>query len=180
MLGVVLLALLLPAAAEPRCSEGAQNLTLRNGVQLPAAGFGTAGLGGAVVAALRLAGMRYIVAPYEADPQLRMLDKMNIVDYVLTVDSDLVALGVRRTLVMSKFADGQARLYSHDAIFHPEDPHEPGSLLATFAEAGPEALLFFALCAGCDYSKFAGVAAGKAESREKSGATRRMHLLLRC
>ena len=35
----------------------------------------------AVISALRRDGQRYMVAPYEADPQLRYLDKKGIVDY---------------------------------------------------------------------------------------------------
>ena len=121
---------------------------------------------GAVIAALRDEGARYIYAPYEADPQLRYLDKCGFVDYVLTVDSDLIALGTRRTLISTNFGSGAARLYLHDDIFHPAHNHNPEAepLLAAFQRGGPTAMLDYAMGAGCDYCKFTGVGPGRAEA----------------
>ena len=100
---------------------------------------------------------------WTADPQLRYLDKCGYVDYVLTVDSDLIALGARRTLIMKDYGSGAARLYTHDAIFNPVVDHDPEEepLLAAFQRGGPTAMLDYAMGAGCDYCKFTNVAGSK-------------------
>ena len=41
-------------------------------------------------------GVECIVAPYEADAQLAFLEKVSIVDLVITEDSDLLAFGCKR------------------------------------------------------------------------------------
>lgn len=42
--------------------------------------------------------MQYIVAPYEADPQLSYLEKHGLVDGIITEDSDLLVFGCRNVL----------------------------------------------------------------------------------
>jgi exonuclease-1 len=42
--------------------------------------------------------VRYIVAPYEADAQLAYLERIGIVDAILTEDSDLLVFGCRNVL----------------------------------------------------------------------------------
>ena len=44
----------------------------------------------------RSMGVECIVAPYEADAQLAFLEKVSIVDLVITEDSDLLAFGCKR------------------------------------------------------------------------------------
>ena len=44
----------------------------------------------------RNAGVECIVAPYEADSQLAYLSKEQIVDLVITEDSDLLVFGCRK------------------------------------------------------------------------------------
>ena len=114
----------------------------------------------AVLSALRTDGQRYMVAPYEADPQLRLLDKLQIIDYVLSVDSDMIVLGVRRALLKYKHRAGTAVLFEQEAIFSPEEEREDDSLLSACQSAGPEALRLFSIVAGCDYFKLPGIGPG--------------------
>lgn len=41
-------------------------------------------------------GVECIVAPYEADAQLAFLERVSLVDLVITEDSDLLAFGCKR------------------------------------------------------------------------------------
>ena len=43
-------------------------------------------------------GVEYLVAPYETDAQLAYLSKKNLIDYVITEDSDLIAYGVQNLI----------------------------------------------------------------------------------
>ncbi len=49
-----------------------------------------------VIKVLKLIGVEYYVAPYEADAQLAYLWFQKIVDVVFTEDSDLLAFGVQK------------------------------------------------------------------------------------
>ncbi|GAA6024160.1 hypothetical protein JCM11491_001019 [Sporobolomyces phaffii] len=51
-----------------------------------------------LIKALRQEGIQYVVAPYEADPQLAYLEKEGIVDGIITEDSDLLVFGCRNVL----------------------------------------------------------------------------------
>jgi len=51
-----------------------------------------------VILALRTAGVKYVVAPYEADAQLRYLEMKGEVDAIITEDSDLLVYGARNVL----------------------------------------------------------------------------------
>ncbi|GAA6064700.1 hypothetical protein JCM10212_000117 [Sporobolomyces blumeae] len=62
-----------------------------------------------LIKALRQEGVRYVVAPYEADPQLAYLEKRGLVDGIITEDSDLLVFGCR--LVLFKL-DGEGRCVS--------------------------------------------------------------------
>ncbi|CAE8633763.1 unnamed protein product [Polarella glacialis] len=61
-----------------------------------------------VVQELNATGARFIVAPYEADAQMVYLSLHGHVDFCITEDSDLLALGCERVLYKMK-ADGQGR-----------------------------------------------------------------------
>lgn len=43
-------------------------------------------------------GIPYVVAPYEADPQLYYMEKTHIIDLVYTIDTDLIAYGCKRVI----------------------------------------------------------------------------------
>ncbi|KAK1225102.1 hypothetical protein PQX77_011971 [Marasmius sp. AFHP31] len=51
-----------------------------------------------LIKALRAEGVKYIVAPYEADAQLAFLEKQRIVSAILTEDSDLLVFGCKNVL----------------------------------------------------------------------------------
>ncbi|EJD41011.1 PIN domain-like protein [Auricularia subglabra TFB-10046 SS5] len=55
---------------------------------------------------LRAAGILYLVAPYEPDPQLVFLDRVGLVDAVYSENSDLVVFGVQK--VVCKLQDNGA------------------------------------------------------------------------
>ncbi|RKO99948.1 hypothetical protein CXG81DRAFT_1335, partial [Caulochytrium protostelioides] len=52
-----------------------------------------------VIVELERRGIRFLVAPYEADAQLAYLDQIGAVDAVLTEDSDLVVFGARHVIL---------------------------------------------------------------------------------
>ena len=49
--------------------------------------------------ALRAENVDYIVAPYEADAQLCMLEREGIVDGIITEDSDLLVFGCKQVSI---------------------------------------------------------------------------------
>ncbi|GAA5992168.1 hypothetical protein JCM5350_002559 [Sporobolomyces pararoseus] len=51
-----------------------------------------------LIKALRQEGIQYVVAPYEADPQLAYLEKKGLVDGIITEDSDLLVFGCKNVL----------------------------------------------------------------------------------
>lgn len=53
----------------------------------------------AVINALEAAGVDYVVAPYEADAQLAYLEKIGVVDGIVTEDSDLLVFGCKRVCI---------------------------------------------------------------------------------
>ena len=53
---------------------------------------------------LKQRGIKFIVAPYEADAQLAYLSRTGIVDFIITEDSDLLAFGAKKILYKLDFA----------------------------------------------------------------------------
>ncbi len=53
---------------------------------------------------LKKKNIEFIVAPYEADAQLAYLNRMNIADFIITEDSDLMAFGAKRMLYKLDFS----------------------------------------------------------------------------
>ena len=51
-----------------------------------------------VIEELRSMNVRYVVAPYEADAQLVYLERINIIDAILSEDSDMLVFGAKRLL----------------------------------------------------------------------------------
>lgn len=56
-----------------------------------------------VILALRQAGIKYMVAPYESDAQLALLSKEGLVDVVISEDSDLLVYGTIRPIASFPF-----------------------------------------------------------------------------
>lgn len=58
------------------------------------------------ILALKREGVRFVVAPYEADAQLAYLEKRGMIQAIVTEDSDLLVFGCRTLLLkMSQFGD---------------------------------------------------------------------------
>jgi exonuclease-1 len=88
-------------------------------------------------------GIEYIVAPYEADAQLAYLSLHNIVDVIITEDSDLLAFGARRVLYKLDFQSMRGQEITQDGL---RDNREPSLQMFTHS-------MFLTMCilAGCDY-----------------------------
>ena len=67
--------------------------------------------------AMRAAGFRFFVAPYEADAQLAQLARAGHVSVVVTEDSDLLAFGCPRVLYKMQ-PDGSGQLISRERMEH--------------------------------------------------------------
>lgn len=90
-------------------------------------------------------GVKYVVAPYEADPQMVYLEKIGLVDGILSEDSDLLIFGCN-TLV-TKLNDFGECIEICRKNFD-KVKKVPG--LASFTE---EQLRIVAMLSGCDYTK---------------------------
>lgn len=90
-------------------------------------------------------GIKYIVAPYEADPQMVYMEKEGLVDGILSEDSDLLIFGCNRLITKLK-ADGTCievcRQNFHKAKQVP--------YISTLSE---EQLRLVVMLSGCDYTK---------------------------
>ena len=90
---------------------------------------------------LRSSGVGVIVAPYEADAQLGYLSRKNLVDVVISEDSDLVVFGCKRVLYKLDFKTERGKELVLDEIFS----------TSTFSRLSRESFLVTAILAGCDY-----------------------------
>ena len=86
----------------------------------------------------------YIVAPYEADAELAYLSRMNLVDIVISDDSDLIAYGCSKILFKLN-SSGNGLEFSRQDLFLSDS-----SPLHKFTE---EMTLSFCILLGCDYLK---------------------------
>ena len=82
-----------------------------------------------------------IVAPYEADAQLGYLSRNNLVDVVISEDSDLIVYGCRRVLYKLDFKTEQGREMNLESVFN-------SCLLSRLSG---ETFLLSCVLAGCDY-----------------------------
>lgn len=90
-------------------------------------------------------GVKYVVAPYEADPQMVYLEKIGLVDGILSEDSDLLVFGCQRLITKLKDTGACIEINRHD--FH-KVRSVPG--LGLFTQ---EQLRVVAMLSGCDYTK---------------------------
>ncbi|KAK6205445.1 exonuclease [Scheffersomyces amazonensis] len=89
--------------------------------------------------------IKYIVAPYEADPQMVYLEKIGLVDGILSEDSDLLVFGCNRLITKLK-DDG-------DCVEIHRDNFNKVSSIPHLAKYTPEQLRLVAMLSGCDYTK---------------------------
>lgn len=89
--------------------------------------------------------VRYVVAPYEADPQMVYLEKIGLVHGILSEDSDLLVFGCKR--LITKLNDFGECIEINRANFCKvkKIPH--------FSKYTSEQLRLVAMLSGCDYTK---------------------------
>ncbi|GAA6007840.1 hypothetical protein JCM10207_004895 [Rhodosporidiobolus poonsookiae] len=95
-----------------------------------------------LIKALRQEGVQYVVAPYEADPQLCYLEKAGIVDAIVTEDSDLLVFGCRNVLFKLD-GEGNCVSISRDDFSQCREYNLTGWSDAEFRH--------MAILSGCDY-----------------------------
>ncbi|GAA6027562.1 hypothetical protein JCM8097_007924 [Rhodosporidiobolus ruineniae] len=95
-----------------------------------------------LIKALQREGVEYVVAPYEADPQLCYLEKEGIVDGIVTEDSDLLVFGCRNVLFKMD-GEGNCVSISRDDFSKCREYNLAGWSDAQFRQ--------MAILSGCDY-----------------------------
>ena len=60
-----------------------------------------------LILTLRSEGIDYLVAPYEADAQMAYLNKMGLVDAIITEDSDLILFGCQKVTKTGRVKSGR-------------------------------------------------------------------------
>lgn len=86
--------------------------------------------------------VKYIVAPYEADPQMVYLEKIGEVDGILSEDSDLLIFGCTRLITKLNDYGECVEINRNDFI-----------RVKSIASFTPEQLRIVAMLSGCDYTK---------------------------
>ena len=94
--------------------------------------------------------IEYIVAPYEADIQLAYLSKINYVDFIITEDSDLIALGSKSILYKLDKDDDECGYEINYNNVKKCDYFD-------FTLFNEDKFLSFCILCGCDYFKINGV-----------------------
>lgn len=87
--------------------------------------------------------VKYVVAPYEADPQMVYLEKIGLVDGILSEDSDLLVFGCRK--LITKLNDYGECVEIDRANLH--------KLKTEYHRFTPEQWRSLAILSGCDYTK---------------------------
>lgn len=101
-----------------------------------------------LIKCLRRSQIAFLVAPYEADSQLAFLSKKELIDLIITEDSDLVAYGARAVLYRSvaQIGNGKPRgvLLQYETL---------GSVsgILDFSDFSPVMMAVLFVCLGCDY-----------------------------
>jgi len=87
----------------------------------------------------------YLVAPYEADSQLAFLSQQNLVDLVVTEDSDLIAYGAKAILFkLNKECTSGTVIFRHELGY-------PSSSRFSLTDFTDSMLAAMYVAAGCDY-----------------------------
>ena len=96
---------------------------------------------------MRAEGIQYVVAPYEADAQLAYLERVGIVDAILTEDSDLLVFGCQNVLFkLDSVAAAVTSISRSD--FGSVTAAEGGISLIGWSDVQFRAM---AILSGCDY-----------------------------
>lgn len=89
--------------------------------------------------------VKYVVAPYEADPQMVYLEKVGLVDGILSEDSDLLVFGCNRLITKLNDYGECIEIDRANLVNLKKSPY-----LATFT---PAQWRLIAILSGCDYTK---------------------------
>jgi exonuclease-1 len=90
-----------------------------------------------------------VVAPYEADAQLAYLDKIGLVDAILTEDSDLLVFGCKNVLYKLDVVDNTVTSICRDRFGSVTTSSDPNSIsLYGWSDTQFRAM---AILSGCDY-----------------------------
>ena len=100
-----------------------------------------------ILQALRADGIQYVVAPYEADAQLAYLERVGIVDGILTEDSDLLVFGCQNVLFKLDSATAMVTSISR-SDFGSVTAADGGISLIGWSDVQFRAM---AILSGCDY-----------------------------
>eukprot|EP00474_Spongospora_subterranea_P002002 CRZ02460.1 hypothetical protein [Spongospora subterranea] len=100
------------------------------------------------IKALRQNNIDFIVAPYEADAQLAFLFKNQLVDAVISEDSDLLLFGVSR-LISKLTKEGQGRLT--DMSLLSSAPAQESPFTRDLSKLPHEKFISICIMSGCDY-----------------------------
>ncbi|KAK4056857.1 hypothetical protein OIO90_002107 [Microbotryomycetes sp. JL221] len=95
-----------------------------------------------LIKALRRENVQYVVAPYEADPQLAFLENQGIVDGVISEDSDLLVFGCKNVLFKMD-GEGHCVSISRDDFTSCREYNFAGWTMKEFRQ--------MAILSGCDY-----------------------------
>lgn len=96
----------------------------------------------AVIKALDKIKVEYVIAPYEADPQLTYMINVGHADAVITEDSDLLTFGCRKVIYkLSRYGEG--RQIQYDDIFTSEK--------LRMTRFTPDMFRYMCITSGCDY-----------------------------
>lgn len=98
-----------------------------------------------IMCELDVMNIRYVVAPYEADPQMVYLEKIGIVDGILSEDSDLLIFGCNKLITKLKDDSSCVEINRDDFNKVRQIPY-----LASYTS---EQLRLVAMLSGCDYTK---------------------------
>ncbi len=127
----------------------------------------------AVIVALRERGVRYAVAPYEADAQIAQLHQQELVDCCITNDADLIIYGLPLVFfcTSSVWITGNCRFYDASGLSRLSAPKSPLLKLAKTHGAAPVFRLWAGLV-GCDYDSCAGIGPVKAIEALKGASSK--------
>ncbi|KAG8216940.1 PIN domain-like protein [Butyriboletus roseoflavus] len=100
-----------------------------------------------LIKVLRAEGIQYVVAPYEADAQMAYLERIGIVDGVITEDSDLLVFGCRKVLFKLDSVSSTITSISR-ADFGTVTTADAGISLLGWTDSQFRAM---AILSGCDY-----------------------------
>ncbi|EMG46314.1 hypothetical protein G210_3433 [Candida maltosa Xu316] len=113
--------------------------------QFMKAAYVTSQMAKSIMCELDSLGIQYVVAPYEADPQMVYLEKIGLVDGILSEDSDLLIFGCTR--LITKLKDDSSCVEIN------KDNFGQVKQIPYLSQYTPDQLRLVAMLSGCDYTK---------------------------